>query len=139
VARADRVGFLAQRNLVAVQATLNSTVEVALLVDTGAEQMVISRRVATLLGLNQPLRTQTLVGVGQTLSVPVVRLNRVQVGSSVAFATNLAAAVYDLPPLFRVDGLLGLNFLNKFRTTFEFDTRTLVVRPFPARQGGLKR
>jgi hypothetical protein len=27
------------------------------------------------------------------------------------------------------DGLLGLNFLDRFRVTFEFDTHTLVLRP----------
>jgi clan AA aspartic protease (TIGR02281 family) len=133
MARADRIPFLAPHRFVAVEASLNGSLGVTLLVDTGAEQMVVSRQAAALLGLNlsQSLRTQPLVGVGQTLPVPVVRLNHVQVGSSVA--TNLVASVYDLPPLFRADGLLGLNFLRRFRTTLEFDTHTLVLRPFLVR------
>src|SRR5439155_8065748 len=123
MATADHVPFLSGYQLVAVGATLNGTIWATLLVDTGAQEMVISRKIAALLGFNlsQPLRMQPLVGVGQTASVPVIRLNRVQVGSSVA--TNVAASVYDLPPFFRADGLLGLNFLNRFRSTFEFDTR----------------
>jgi len=33
-----------------------------------------------------------------------------------------------LPVALRVDGLLGVNFLEKFRVTFEFDQATLVLR-----------
>lgn len=112
-------------------ALLNGKARVALLVNTGAEQLVISRRLAARLGLDvsRPLRWQTLIDVGQTVSVPVVRLDRVRVGSSAA--ANLAASVYDLLPFFRADGSRGLNFLGRSRATFEFDTRTLVLRPFP--------
>ena len=128
MARADRIPYLFPHRFVVVRATLKAEVWTTLLVDTGAEQMVVSRQAAALLGLNldRPPRTQFLVGVGQTAAVPMVRLDRVQVGSSVA--THLVASVYDLPPIFRADGLLGLNFLRRFRTTLEFDTHTLVLR-----------
>jgi predicted aspartyl protease len=62
----------------------------------------------------------------------VVRLDRVQVGASLV--TGLEASVHDLPAFFRADGLLGLNFLRRFRVTFEFDTRTLVLREPPPRR-----
>jgi predicted aspartyl protease len=61
--------------------------------------------------------------------MPVVRLDRMQVGAS--SVANVLASVFDLPPLFRADGLLGLNYLQRFRVTLEFDTRTLVLRPRP--------
>ena len=82
MATADRVPFLSGYPFVAVRANLNGAVGARLLVDTGAQGVVISRSIATLLALdlNQPLHTQPLVGVGQTVAVPVVRLNRVQVG-----------------------------------------------------------
>ncbi|MGH2350390.1 MAG: hypothetical protein ACRDJN_02095 [Chloroflexota bacterium] len=60
-----------------------------------------------------------------------MELHRVQVGASVA--ARLVASVYDLPAAIGTDGLLGLNFLRLFRVTFEFDTRTLVLREPPAR------
>lgn len=92
---------------------------------------MISRGLAALLDLDltRPLRNNPLVGIGQTNSMPVVRLDQVQVeGSAVP---NLLTSAFDLPPLFRADGLLGLNFLSHFRVTLEFDTRTLVLRPPP--------
>jgi clan AA aspartic protease (TIGR02281 family) len=132
--RADRVPFVAGQRLVGVRATLNGQADFLLLVDSGAVSVVISQRTASRLALDfaLPLRSATLAGVGQSPSVPVVRLDRVRVGGSKA--SGLEAAVYDLPAAVGVDGLLGLNFLQRFRVTFEFDTRTLVLRPPPPRR-----
>ena len=65
--RADRVPQLAAGPLVAVRATLNEQELAALVVDSGAERVVMSRRVAGLLGLDtgRPLRLQALAGVGR--------------------------------------------------------------------------
>ncbi len=95
---------------------------------------MISRQAAARLGIDttRPLRTQPLAGVGHTSAVPFVRLDCVQVGASVG--TGIEASVFDLPPLFRVDGVIGLNFLRRFRITLEFDTRTLMFREPPARR-----
>src|SRR5437660_444322 len=82
--------------------------------DPGAERTIISRAVAERLNLNlsAPMRFEVLTGVGQSPPVPVVRLNRVQVGASIV--SGLEASVLDLPPIIRADGLLGLNFLRRF-------------------------
>jgi predicted aspartyl protease len=48
--------------------------------------------------------------------MPVVRLTQVHVGAS--SVTGLEASVFDLPAASRTDGLLGLNFLRRFRVTF---------------------
>jgi clan AA aspartic protease (TIGR02281 family) len=126
--RADRVPLLSERQLVAVRAILNERADVLLIVDSGAARMVISRSVAEGLGLNldRPLRLQALAGVGQSLPVPVLRLDRVRVGASIVIGVE--ASVYDLPPVIRADALLGLNFLRRFRATFAFDSGVLILR-----------
>lgn len=126
--RADRVPLLSERQLVAVRAILNERADVLLIVDSGAARMVISRSVAEGLGLNldRPLRLQALAGVGQSPPVPVVRNDQVRVGASIV--RDLEASVYDLPPVIRADGLLGLNFLRRFRATFAFDSDVLILR-----------
>jgi hypothetical protein len=43
-------------------------------------------------------------------------------------ATGLQAFVYDLPPTIRADGLLGLDSLRRFRVTFDFESRVLILR-----------
>lgn len=126
--RADLIPFLTQRVLPTVLVIINEDGRFALVVDSGAQRMIISRTTAARLGLNldSPLRLQRLEGVGQTAPVPVIRLERVRVGgSSVA---NLEASVLDLPPVLQADELLGLNFLRRFRVTFDFEARTLILR-----------
>ncbi len=124
--RADRVPFLANRRLIAVRATLNELANVILIVDSGAQRTVISRKLAQRLGLDQPLRVETLVGVGQSPPVPVVRLDRLRAGAGTV--AGLEVSVYDLPPMISSDGLLGLDFLRRFRVTFAFDLGVLVLR-----------
>jgi hypothetical protein len=75
-----------------------------------------------------------LAGVGQSPPVPVVRLDHVRVGAT--DAGPLEVSVFDLPPFFACDGLLGLNFLRHFRVTLEFDSRTLVLCRAAARLPG---
>ena len=131
--RADRVPLLSGRSLITVPATLKDSDDLALIAGTGAERTVISRAVAIRLGLGllRPLRLQPLVGVGRSPPVPVVRLDRVRVGASTV--SGVEASVFDLPPFFRADGLLGLNFLRRFRVTFAFDSEVLILREHATR------
>jgi predicted aspartyl protease len=124
--RADRVPFVPGGRLIAVRATFNELANVILIVDSGAQRTVISRSVAQGLGLDSPLRMQALVGVGQSLPVPVVRLDRLRVGASTV--VGLEVSVYDLPPIIASDGLLGLDFLRRFRVTLAFDLGVLILR-----------
>lgn len=133
MALAERVALLAAGSLVAVRATLNEREQVTLVLDTGAQWTVISPEVASRLGmdLSHPLRLQPLAGVGRSPPVPMVLLDRLRVGAS--SLSRLEAAVLDLSPVIRADGLLGLNFLRRFRVTFEFDSGILILRERPKR------
>jgi predicted aspartyl protease len=124
--RADRVPFLPRHRLLAVHAVLNEAFEAILLVDTGAQRSVISQSAAVTLNLGPPLRAQALVGVGRSPPVPVVRLDRLRVGGSPV--SGLEVFVYDLPALLAADGLEGLDFLRRFRVTFDFDAEVLILR-----------
>jgi hypothetical protein len=64
---------------------------------------------------------------GQSQRVPVVDPGRVVIGSLVLPLSEVV--VTDLLAVFRADGLLGLDALQHFRVTLEFDTRYLVLRP----------
>src|SRR5438445_8316353 len=46
--------------------------------------------------LTRPLRSEPLIGVGHSPAVPVMRLDRVQVGTNVV--TGLEASIFDLRP-----------------------------------------
>ena len=62
----------------------------------------------------------------RVVSAPVVRLASVQIGAQ--RLTDSEALVLPLPAELRVDGLLGVNVLEHFRTTFAFPQATIVLR-----------
>lgn len=57
---------------------------------------------------------------------PVIRLESLQIGS--LSLHDVEALVLPFPRELRLDGLIGVNVLNRFRATFAFDERTLVLR-----------
>jgi len=97
------------------------------LVDTGAARTMLAQRVAREIGLDlsPPLRHERIASVHQVAWAPVIRLSHFQVGTQIA--TDLEVLVVALPEELRIDGILGVNFLERFRPTFEFDRSTLVL------------
>lgn len=89
---------------------------------------MLSQQVAEEIGLDltRPVRFQRVASVHQVAQAPVLRLTSLQVVSQ--RLTDIEVLVLSLPPDLRVDGLLGVNFLEHFRPTFEFDQATLVLR-----------
>ena len=99
-----------------------------LLADTGAARTLITPDVAFELNLDMrtPMRQERIASVHRVVSAPVVRLASIQIGAQ--RLTNIEALVLPLPTELRVDGLLGVNVLEHFRTTFEFPQATIVLR-----------
>lgn len=98
------------------------------LVDTGAERTVVVPRLAHRLELDleSPVGRVELQGVGGRQRAPICRVDRMAIGAVILPQHEVLVA--DVPPALRVRGLLGLDVLRRFRVTFEFDTRTLVLR-----------
>lgn len=88
--------------------------------DTGASQTIISFEVATAIGADPAVstkRTRIVTGSGMEIS-PLVTVSRVKaLGKEVK---NLDIACHSLPVEGFVDGLLGLDFLKKFRLVIDF-------------------
>jgi len=95
---------------------------------TGAARTLITPDVALDLELDvrSPVRQERIASVHHVVSAPVVRLVSVQIGAQ--RLANVEALVLPLPVELRVDGLLGVNVLEHFRTTFEFPQATIVLR-----------
>jgi predicted aspartyl protease len=78
------------------------------------------------LNITHPIRQIQIASAHQVAQTPVVRLDSLQVGDK--RVNNLEVLIVALPAALRVDGLLGVKFLEKFRVTFEIDQATLVLR-----------
>ena len=111
----------------------DSALATLFLVDTGANRTVLSPTLARRLGLDVPgdaQRQDVTVAGGQKLSVPFVPVRRVAVGA--ARVPDLLVGVYDMFPNSPViDGVLGTDFLGRFRVTFDPTQRTMHLGPGP--------
>jgi clan AA aspartic protease (TIGR02281 family) len=99
------------------------------LVDTGSAYTALSEDLVALLGLTiDPQRTAAIAPVqGAIMRVPLIILAELRVGG---FRTaNVEAMMVQFPRELRLDGVLGMNILKRFRMTIEMDTKTLVLRP----------
>jgi len=65
-------------------------------------------------------------GPSGILEVPIFKLDAVQVGP--VRVEGLEVGLLDLPPQLGIAGLLGVNFLERFRPTCDFTGRALVLR-----------
>ncbi len=127
--RGDRIpGRRVHGGVLVVSCLLNDVYRAELLVDTGAAFTMLSPHVLEEMqvDLSRPFRYERIVSVHQTARTPIVRLASLQIGAQ--RVTHIEVLVLSLPTGLQVDGLLGVNFLEKFRTTVEFDRSTLVLR-----------
>lgn len=104
-----------------VSASVNAAAGLRLVVDTGATLTILRPAAARRAGVSSdpPLRTeiQTVVG-GRTVTVPIARARSLQVGEAVI--EDMEIGVFDaLPSTTDVDGLLGNDFLRRFRVSID--------------------
>ncbi|MDM8531017.1 retropepsin-like aspartic protease [Anaerolineales bacterium HSG25] len=127
--RADRIeGIRGYGNTLIIPCELNNRHHVDLLVDTGSVYTAISKQSAALIGLDlsQPVKRLSISTAQSVISAPLFYIDALQVGGWQV--KQIEVIVLSLPTNIHVDGLLGVNFLRRFRTTFEFDQATLVLR-----------
>ena len=97
------------------------------LVDTGATRTVLNPSLARRLGItvpdDAPKREITVFG-GRTVSVPFVRVRSLGVGNT--SVADILVGVYDATPNSpAIDGVLGVDFLGRFRVTLDTTQRTM--------------
>jgi clan AA aspartic protease (TIGR02281 family) len=105
-----------------VQATINGRTQALFLLDTGASYCVVAPALARELALPPTGSFATVHTANGAVRAPVVRLRSVALGD--AHARDVQAIVHDAvgPSL---DGVLGLNFLNRYRYAVDPERRLL--------------
>ena len=121
-----RVAVEISGSLAIVPVTLNRRLNVNLAVDTGANTTLLSRRIASRLGLTT-LGSQVMVGIGGAVRAPMAKLDSVKVGAAEVF--GLVVVIHDLPQLDRFDGILGLDYLKHFEIALDPSKRELWLDP----------
>jgi predicted aspartyl protease len=119
--------FELEANLIWVDVRFDGKGPYRMAVDTGASMTVVLPDVAQKLGLIDREHR----GVVGGLDPVFVTVKETEVG--LLFCEKLKVAVMDLPQLsetaqalkLRADGILGYNFLARYRSTFDYDAKTI--------------
>lgn len=109
-----------------VPVIFNQSLRGNLMLDTGATNTILSRRIAGLLSL-RPLGTRTFQTVGGPISIGLSRLQSLKVGE--AEVNDLTVAIHDFSPDPRFEGLLGMDFLGRYLVALDAQRQVLVLSP----------
>ena len=102
-----------------VKALINGVLSVTLLIDTGATLTIIHPHALQLSGINlqQSKKTISLNTANGVMTVPIFRLHSLSLGSQTVKDIEVGGVAIN--GLSGVNGLLGMNFLNKFKFTLD--------------------
>jgi hypothetical protein len=117
--------LLAGRSAI-VPVTFNQSVRGNLLLDTGASNTVLSRRLADLLSL-RPIASRNFQTPGGRVSASIAPLQSLKVGD--AEVNNLTVAILDFSSDPRFEGLLGMDFLGRYAVALDAQRQVLVLVP----------
>ncbi len=95
--------------------------------DTGARITVITPRIAEELGLkpDEAGPAGKVTSATGAARAPLVRIESVSIlGLEVR---NVRAICHPLPPGLQLDGVLGINFLNRFNVEISYETETVTL------------
>ncbi len=126
--RSDRIkGRFTHNGVLIVPVRVNGF-DVQFLVDTGAAYCAVREETASFLGINfQPENMISILPVGkQAVTAALGSVENFGVGG--VKVKNLPTLLLDLPPQIKVDGVLGMNFLRKFRFCVEPNSAALILR-----------
>jgi len=101
--------------------------EVDVILDTGAVYTVIAWDVAKDIGYDPAAseRRMPIVTANGVIEAPLITVERMQVAELQAEAVDVVC--HDIPEIAGIEGLLGLSFLQHFRTLIDYTTGVLEI------------
>ena len=122
--------FVDNTSLVVVPVTINGRGPFRFLLDTGASNTFLSSAVADSLGIPDG-RRELLISAGGDVPVSMRTLKTMSVGA--AHLENIEIAVGDviLIKTLKVDGILGADYLRRFKVSIDYDNRLVDFEPSP--------
>ena len=110
-----------------VEARINASVRVNLLIDTGASLTIIRPQALRRAGIgsNQINSIRTLLTAGGDVKTPIYQLDSLSVGGETVARIDVGSI--DLSGLKGIDGLLGMNYLSHFKITVNQDKPAILL------------
>lgn len=132
---AHTIEFRLRSNLILVDAVLDGET-MPFIVDTGASNTVIDKKVAArgvMEGIRDAVGSEAC-GAGGNVEAAMTRVSSLAVGG--AIVSDLGVARIDLSGInekvgAEIAGILGYDFLSRFRVTIDYREETLTLTPYP--------
>lgn len=101
--------------------------EIDVILDTGAVYTVIAWDVAKDIGYDPAIsdRRTPIITANGVIEAPLITVERIQLAELGAEAVDVVC--HDIPELAGIEGLLGLSFLQHFRTLIDYTTGVLEI------------
>jgi hypothetical protein len=121
--------FVANTSLVVIPVTINGSGPYRFLLDTGASDSILSAAVADRLALPNGI-PRTLLTAGGNVPVSLRMLTTVNVGAARLENIGIAVADFGLLKSLGVDGILGGDYLRRFKISIDYDNRNVSIEPY---------
>jgi len=127
--RAVMFDFVNNTSLVVIPVTINGSGPYRFLLDTGASNTILSANVADRLGIPKGA-SRTLLTAGGNLAVTVRLVTSLNVGTAQLENVGIAVANFDLMKTLNVDGILGSDYLRRFKVSIDYDNQLVNIEPY---------
>jgi predicted aspartyl protease len=120
--------FVANTSLVVVPVTVNGSGPYRFLLDTGASDSILSAAVADRLAIPNGI-PRTLLTAGGNVPVTLRMLKTLNIGAARLDNISIAVADFELLKLLGVDGILGGDYLRRFKISIDYDNQVVNIEP----------
>ena len=120
--------YVANTSLVVLPVMVNNHGPFRFLLDTGASNTILSTAVADNLMIPKR-RSQTLSTAGGTVPVTVRSVNVLQTGGASLEDIEIAVGNFSLMKTMNVDGVLGSDYLRRFKVSIDYDNQLVNIEP----------
>jgi len=120
--------YVANTSLVVVPVMINDHGPYKFLLDTGSNKTVLSAAVADKLGIPKG-RIQMLLSPGGNAPVTARTLNSLEVGAARLENVEIAVGKLGLMRTLNVDGMLGSDYLRRFKISIDYDNQVVNIEP----------
>ena len=128
-AKAVTFNFIRGTSLVSVPVTINDRSTFLFLLDTGASNTILSSAAADRLGIPKG-GSMTMLTAGGGLLVSLRTLESLQVADARLTHVEIAVAEVPLMQTLRVDGILGADYLRRFKVKIDYDNEVVEIEPY---------
>jgi predicted aspartyl protease len=120
--------YVANTSLVVVPVMINDHGPYKFLLDTGANKTVLSAAVADQLGIPKG-RAQMLLSPGGNAPVTARVLRTLELGAARLENVEIAVGKLGLLRTLNVDGMLGSDYLRRFKVSIDYDNQIVDIEP----------